>query len=549
VIYMFGAYELDTSVFELRRSGVPCSVEPQVFDLLRFLVENRDRVVTRQEILDAVWPDRVVSDSALASRLKSARKAIGDSGRSQAMIRTMHGRGVRFTAPVAEREDEDLDAEAPAAPPARAALSAPDEKPVTKYARSGLVNIAYQVVGSGPIDIVFVMGWVSHLEMFWVEPSFARFLRRLSGFGRLILFDKRGTGLSDHVPVDELPTMEQRMDDVRAVMDAAGSSRAVLVGVSEGAPLCVLFGATYPDRTAGLVLIGGYARRIVAPDYPWGDPPETRLSFIEHVRDSWGGPVGLEARAPSWASDAAFRDWWATYLRMGASPAAVAALMRMNDQIDVRDILPAIRVPTLVIHRVHERTLRVEHGRYLAKHIPGAEYVELPGDDHLPFVGNQDEILDPIGTFVSKLDAGQAARKSLATVLVLRGENLEERVTLLDSVAQLSGATLRGVSRDEIVVTLDHPGRAIRFARSVITSRPDAVGAVHTGECEIADGGVSGPAAEMASAIADLTRRGEVWVSSTVHDLVAGSGLAFRATGRTATTGAVGSRELFAFDG
>jgi pimeloyl-ACP methyl ester carboxylesterase len=218
--------------------------------------------------------------------------------------------------------------------------------PAVKYARSGSVNIAYQLVGSGPIDLVFVMGWVSHLEYFWREPTFAAFLTRLASMARLILFDKRGTGLSDPVPVSQLPTLEERLDDVRAVMDAAGSERAVLLGISEGGPLCTLFAATYPERTEALVMIGSYARRLVDHDYPWGKTHEAHEAFCDTLLRDWGGPVGLDERAPSQIDNAAFRDWWATYLRMGASPGAAVALTRMNAQIDVRDVLPAVAAST-----------------------------------------------------------------------------------------------------------------------------------------------------------------------------------------------------------
>ena len=234
------------------------------------------------------------------------------------------------------------------------------------------------------------MGWVSHLEYFWNEPSFARFLTRLASMSRLILFDKRGTGLSDAVAVHELPTLEQRMDDVRAVMDAAGSERAVLLGISEGGPMCSLFAATYPEKTEALIMIGSYARRLRDLDYPWGPTRSERDAFCRRLLEEWGGPVGVEERAPSLAHDPAFRNWWAAYLRMGASPGAAVALTEMNAEIDMRNVLPSIRVPTLVLHRTGDRCLNVEEGRYLASRITGAEFVELPGDDHLPFVGDQD---------------------------------------------------------------------------------------------------------------------------------------------------------------
>ena len=246
------------------------------------------------------------------------------------------------------------------------------DPPVTRYARSGDVNIAYQVVGEGPIDLVFVIGWVSHLDYFWEEPSFARFLLRLASFSRLILFDKRGTGLSDRVSLNELPTLEQRMDDVRAVMDAAGSERAALMGVSEGGPLCALFAATYPDRTAALVMIGAYARRLWAPDYPFGSTREEYDVFLQSVADEWGGPLGLEVRAPSMVEDERFREWWATYLRMSASPGAAFALTRMNGEVDVRHVLPTISAPTLVVHRTGDRSLPVEGARFMAGEIRDA---------------------------------------------------------------------------------------------------------------------------------------------------------------------------------
>jgi pimeloyl-ACP methyl ester carboxylesterase len=219
-------------------------------------------------------------------------------------------------------------------------------QPETRYAQSGDVNIAFQVVGDGALDLVYVPGWVSHLELFWQEPSYAAFLRRLASFSRLILFDKRGTGMSDRVPESELPTLEQRMDDVRAVMDAVGSEEAALVGLSEGGPMCLLFAATHPERTRALIMLGSYARRTWAPDYPWAPSEAAHEAFIEEVARKWGGPVGLEARAPSQVGNEAFSRWWATYLRMSASPGAAKTLTRMNAQIDVRGALPVVRVPT-----------------------------------------------------------------------------------------------------------------------------------------------------------------------------------------------------------
>ncbi len=414
------------------------------------------------------------------------------------------------------------------------------EIPEVRYAKSGEVNIAYQVLGHGDTDIVFVMGWVSHLEWFWKEPSFARFLRRLASFSRLILFDKRGTGLSDRVPDHQLPTLEQRMEDVHAVMDAVGSEKAVLCGVSEGGPMCSLFAATYPSRTIALIMIGSYARRLQAADYPWGPTEMQHAAFIEEIRRNWGGPVGIEARAPSMAKDPRFREWWATYLRMGASPGAVLALTRMNAQIDIRPILPTIQVPTLVIHRHGDRCLKVEEGRYLAQQIPEAEFLELPQDDHLPFVGNQEEILGPMENFLRGATHNSRIHRLLASVLVAKISS-QENYTLGKAIALalshasrdvelFRGKTFQRTDR-QVAATFDGPARAVRAAIAIRDSS-QRLGvpmqfAVHIGECEILEESVGGPAVETAYWIAEQSTAGEVLASGTVKDLVAGSPLQF----------------------
>ncbi len=417
------------------------------------------------------------------------------------------------------------------------------EVPEVFYARSGDVNIAYQVLGKGDIDIVFVMGWVSHLEWFWKEPSFATFLRRLASFSRLILFDKRGTGLSDKVPTDQLPTLEQRMDDVRAVMNAVGSERAVLCGVSEGGPMCSLFAATYPEKTTALIMIGSYARRIRADDYPWGPTAEQHLSFLESIQQQWGGPVGIEVRAPSRANDSSFRNWWATYLRMGASPGAALTLTRMNSQIDIRPILRTIQVPTLVVHRSGDQCLRVEEGRYLADNIPGAMFVELPGNDHLPFVGDQEQITQPIEQFLTGVTHDSHVKRILATVLwaEFSGEqnaHSQQRVGTALAHAARELALFRGKdysnlsgSATQVLGTFDGPARAIR---SAVTMKASAerlgvsvrVG-LHTGECDEADHHIHGPAMDSAKWIMTHASVGQILVSSTVKDLVAGAELKF----------------------
>jgi pimeloyl-ACP methyl ester carboxylesterase len=439
-------------------------------------------------------------------------------------------------------------------------------RPETSYAKSGDVSIAYQVAGEGALDVVFVMGWVSHLDLFWEEPSFARFLTRLGSFSRLILFDKRGTGLSDRVPTDRLPTLEQRMDDVRAVMDAVGSERAALVGVSEGAPMCTLFAATYPERTSALVMIGGYARRLRGDDHPWAPTIEDRQAYLEELERTWGGPVGIEARMPSVANDERVRRWWATYLRMSASPGAVAALTRMNLDLDVRHVLPSIRVPTLVVHRSGDRLLPVENGRYLAANIPGARYVELPGDDHLPFAGDQDAILDEIEEFLTGVRRGPEPDRVLATVLFTdivgsteQAARLGDREwrALLDRHHDLVRRELgrwRGHEVDTVgdgfLATFDGPGRAVRCAcaiRDGVRSLGLEIRAgLHTGEVELHGTDVTGIAVHIGARVAAFAPAGEVLVSSTVKDLVSGSGIDFEERGAHALKGVPGEWQLFA---
>ncbi|HEX8288634.1 MAG TPA: alpha/beta fold hydrolase [Pyrinomonadaceae bacterium] len=418
--------------------------------------------------------------------------------------------------------------------------------PETHYAQSGDVNIAYQTVGEGDLDVVFVMGWVSHLEYFWKEPRFAAFLNRLAGFSRLILFDKRGTGLSDRVPIHRLPTLEQRMDDVRCVMDAVGSKKAALIGVSEGGPMCSLFAATYPEKTTALVMIGTYAKRIKDEGYPWGVSREQREAFFDLMRRDWGKAVGIEERAPSLANDADFRSWWATYLRMGASPGAAVALTEMNAEIDVRNVLPSIRVPSLVIHRKGDLCLKVEEGRFVADLIPGSKYVELDGSDHLPFVGDQNEILDEIEEFLTGVRHADEYDRVLATVMSMKIVDLEataREITNWEELMARSGTYVsrqielfkgRKISFDEngLLATFDGPARAIRCAQTINDSARrfniSVKTGLHTGECDVVGDRYGGVAVRLAKEIAEESQSGEILVSRTVKDLVAGSGLEFR---------------------
>jgi pimeloyl-ACP methyl ester carboxylesterase/DNA-binding winged helix-turn-helix (wHTH) protein len=523
----FGPFTLDPVSGHLYRSGTVVPLTPKAFAVLQHLVTHPGRLFTKRELLDAVWPGVFVGDAVLKVTIREIRRALGDDAHAPRYIETAHRRGYRFIPQV----DAPAGGQSPVAASARvvgtSVVPAVPAVPAVHYARSGDVNIAYQVVGSGPLDIVFVMGWVSHLEYFWNEPSFARFLTSLASMSRLILFDKRGTGLSDPVPVHQLPTLEQRMDDVRAVMDAAGSERAVLLGVSEGGPMCSLFAATYPEKTEALIMIGSYARRLRDIDYPWGPTRSERDAFCRRLLTEWGGPVGLEERAPSLAKDPGFRNWWASYLRMGASPGAAVALTEMNAEIDIRNVLPSIRVPTLVLHRTGDRCLFVEEGRYLASRIAGAEFVELPGEDHLPFVGDQDAVLAEIARFLTRRHIRRPAEHVLATVLsgVPSGADGEGFREIYErEVAWYRGTPL--VACSGYHAFFDGPARAVQCAAAIATAAPCAVRAgVHIGEVDPA--GEDGPVIRASRQLASAAAAGEVLVSRTVVDLVPGSGLQF----------------------
>ena len=430
------------------------------------------------------------------------------------------------------------------------------------------MSIAYQVVGDGPIDLVHAPGSVSHLEYAWEEPGYARYLRRLATFSRLIVFDKRGTGLSDRFA--GIASMEERMDDVRAVMDAAGSERAVLFGVSESAPLSCLFAATYPERTAALILYAACASEVRKRDYPWPPTAEERAVQLDDmaatIHESWGNVDWLADVTPSRASDAAFRTWFSTFLRLGASPGAVVTLERMDALIDVRHVLPTIRVPTLVLHRRDTRNYNVEHGRYVAAHIPGAQLVELPGADYFPFVGDTDALIDEIEDFVTGPRPTGVPDQVLATVLVSEVAASTGRVVALgdrhwgdlqERFQALAGreidrfrGRMRELTGDRVVATFDGPARAIRCAEAIGDAARDLAlpirSGVHIGECELRDDQVSGVAVPLAAWIAAQAAPDEILVSSTVKDLVAGADLCFADRGTRSLVGMPGDWRLFA---
>ena len=437
--------------------------------------------------------------------------------------------------------------------------------PATRYARSGDVNIAYQVVGEGPFDLIWVPGWISNVEASWEVPEYARFLRRLASFSRLILFDKRGTGLSDGVSLENLPSLEVRMDDVRAVLDAAGSENAAVFGASEGGNLSILFAATYPARVRALVLAAIYAKRLWSPDYPWAPTPEERERQHAALERDWAGEMDITDLAPSAAGDPAVLRRIASFFRRSASPGAAVALNRMNTAIDTRAALPAITAPTLVLCRTGDREVSAEEGRWIAAQVPGAKYVELSGADHLPWIGDIDGLLDEVEAFLTGVRPAPHPDRVLATVLFTDivgstakaaelgdrrwRELLDDHHTLVRRQLDRFAGREVDTAGDGFLATFDGPARAVRCACAIVDAVRelglDVRAGVHTGECEVADGNVRGIAVHIGARVANQAGAGEVLVSSTVKDLVAGSGLEFREHGRTELKGVPGAWELY----
>jgi pimeloyl-ACP methyl ester carboxylesterase len=443
----------------------------------------------------------------------------------------------------------------------------PSTRPETRYAKSGDLNIAYQVVGEGPLDLIYVPGWISNVELNWEEPGLAHVLERLASFSRLILFDKRGTGLSDPVPPDRLPMLEERMDDVRAVLDAVGSQQTAVFGFSEGGLMSVLFAATYPERTAALVLFGVFAKRLWSPDYPWAPKPDDRAREIADLERNWSERMDLDDLVPS--EDDAFKERLATYFRRSASPGAAVALMRMNTQLDVRDVLPTIQAPTLVIHRTGDLDANVEEGRWIASRIPGATFVELPGDAHTLWAGNPDEVIDEIEEFLTGARRGPEPDRVLATVLFTDIVGSTEQATrlgdrrwrqLLDQHHSLVRSSLDryhgrevDTAGDGFMATFDGPARAIRCASAAVAGVRslglEIRAGVHTGECERFGDKVAGLAVHTGARVVGAAGPGEVLVSQTVKDLVAGSGIEFEPRGSHILKGVPGEWNLYAVAG
>ncbi|MFQ5955308.1 MAG: adenylate/guanylate cyclase domain-containing protein [Kiloniellales bacterium] len=435
--------------------------------------------------------------------------------------------------------------------------------PVTRYAKSGDVHVAYQVFGEGPVDLVLAPGFVSHIENYWDEPSCARWLNRLASFSRVIMFDKRGTGLSDRV--SDLPGMDQRMDDMRAVMDAVGVERAALMGISEGGSLASMFAAHNQARCQALVLYGAFARFT-----SWIPTEESLEQLFAYMDSDWGSGKSLPMFAPSLADDPTFQQWWGKFERLGANPGAAIALVKMNSQIDITEILPTIHVPTLVIHRTDDVTVNIEGGRTLAERIPNARLFELPGVDHIPWVGeNAEEYLQEIEEFLTGEKSAPIIDRVLATVLftdivdsTVRADALGDQAwrdllgahdkTVRRELERFRGNEMKSLG-DGFLATFDGPGRAIHCARAISESLrqlglPVRIG-VHTGEVELVSDDVRGIAVHIASRVAGLAGPGETLVSRTVKDLIAGSNIALEDFGVHSLKGVPEDWQLFRVSG
>ena len=431
--------------------------------------------------------------------------------------------------------------------------------PATRYAKAGDLHIAYQVFGHGEIDLVVAPGFLSNIDVCWEEPNFARWLERLGSTFRVIQFDKRGTGLSDRFATP--PTIEDRMDDVRAVMDAVGIEQAAVMGISEGGSLATLFAATHPQRCIGLVLVGSFAKFS-----SWIRNDEAYEYILHYMNSSWGSGAGVERMAPSMRADDAFARWYARYERSGASPASAAALMRVNREIDIVDILPSVRVPTLVLHRTGDKFVNVEGGRMLAAGIPDAKLVELPGYDHMPWIGdNADAFIDLTVEFITGAPTVQAVDRLLATVLFtdivgstrkadeLGDESWRALLNAHNDVVRRELGNGRGKEiktlGDGFLAIFDGPARAVRCAQAiagaVVELGIEVRAGVHTGEIERSDSDIHGIAVHIAARVSELAGANDVLVSRTVKDLVAGSGIVFEDHGTHTLKGVPDDWQLY----
>jgi class 3 adenylate cyclase len=441
-------------------------------------------------------------------------------------------------------------------------------RPETKYARSGDVHVAYQVFGEGDLDLVLVSGFSTHVELVWEHEPAARLLEGLASFARVITFDRRGSGLSD--PVTDAPTLEVRMDDVRAVMDAAGSERAALLGISEGVALCVLFAATYPQRVSALVLSGGLARSTYAEDYTWATPADALIeSGTELILPHWGEGALIEVSSPSHSNDEEARAFYGRLERATASPGMLAALSAMFIDLDVREIAQTVHSPTLVLHRTRDRLVNVRHGRWLAEHMPNARLVEFAGDDHSFWYEGAEAWLGEVQEFLTGARAPPVVDRVLATVLFTDIVDSTRKATELgdrrwrdvlerhqravrDALGRFSGREVKSTG-DGFLATFDGPARAINCARAILQSSQDSEipirAGLHTGECEVMGDDIGGIAVHIAARVSAQAEPGEVLVSRTVKDLVAGSGIEFTDRGTHELKGVPDAWALYAVRG
>jgi pimeloyl-ACP methyl ester carboxylesterase/DNA-binding winged helix-turn-helix (wHTH) protein len=554
--FEFEDFVLSPAIYELRRGERVVKLQRIPLELLCLLIERRGELVTREEILDRVWGKGVFVDSetSINTAVRKLRRALGDSPEAPRFVATVPARGYRFIAEVRH--------------PKSAALATSVERinpwsdaPV-KYAKSGDVHLAYRVFGDGPRDIVLVPGTLSHAEMTWEMQPNPHLLKRLTAFARVIVFDKRGQGLSDRVFASPENTLEERITDIRAVMDAAGSASATIYGWSEGGPASLMFSATYPERTSSLVLYGTFAS---IKDPPWSQPSEGYEQMLLSWEARWGEGILLERNAPSAWTDEAARRAVGRWERATASPGSIVTLMRTNYALDVRHVLPAIRVPTLVLHRVADSAIPFECGRYLAQNIPGARLVEMPGTDH-SIVDNdtQDFVADHIEEFVTANPSRAEPDRVLATVMFtyIAGPEkdlshpVERQRELVNNCYELLRAELtsfRGreinARDDSLFATFDGPARAIQFACSA-RQKVHQLGlrvrtGLHTGECELIGRSVGGLTVDIAASIASIADPDQVLLSRTVKDLIAGSRLQFADRGTHMLQGISGELHLF----
>lgn len=439
--------------------------------------------------------------------------------------------------------------------------------PTTQYAttRDG-VHLAYQVFGDGPVDLLYTGVHWWHLEFQWTEPHWRRFLERLGQIGRVILFDKRGTGLSDRVAPDDLPTLEQRVDDLVTVLDAAGAPSAVLYGGTYGAQLAIALAAMFPERVDALVIEDAMARLMQADDYPWGITQQQAEGTLERMNNHWGEPVNLQLSAPSRVDDPEVRQWWSTMQRLAASPGAAVTIMRIAMDTDVRSLLPGVRCPTLILHRAGNRLIEVGHGRYLADQLPHARYVELPGSD--VFFVARDDVADYIEEFITGRPAPVRTDRKLAAVLFTDlvdstaqaarlgdaawREVLDRHEALIDRALQRHRGEKVKTTGDGVLATFDGPSRAVQCAAAICAGMPGlglrARSGVHVGEIEQRGVDIGGIAVHIAARVAALAAADQVLVTRTVVDLVSGTGLEFAPAGAHELKGVPGTFELFALN-